>query len=636
MLFTRPGRARRAAAVAGLVALGLLAGCTAGTTPPAARPGADASVTASPRASLSPSASPSPSPDAPGTPEAAPGSAVQVPRTEATIVATPDARAALETSRALFAAAPTVVLAALDDPRGQLTAASAAVALGAPMLLTGGGVDAATVADEARRLGTKRVVTVGRAPHLPGVVVLPVVAGAGARALAAATGVPFRPAVAVKKGNAARSRAVAALAGDAPVALVDGRGEAPAEKAHATPPTAAPSSSSTTTPLSSATPSSSSTATPLASATRSSQGSAGVDAPPTPAPPSRPTAPAGVVALVGTGHTPVAALATARAAGVPVVAVPGGDPRATAATVRAVAAADPQRVLALGTGFGSPATLAARIATARTGVQIPGGGQLMFPTGPGVRTKRYVALYGTPGSAALGLLGEQSVPKTLTRAKKTAARYAPLTKATVVPMVEVIATIASAGPGSDGDYSRERSVAELRPIVRAAQKRGVAVVLDLQPGRSDFLTQAKRYSSLLALPHVGLALDPEWRLTKHQVHLEQIGSVKVGEVNAVADWLAEFTAHRHLPQKMLVLHQFSLRMISDRDALDTSHDELALLIHVDGQGTQPAKRGTWKALRAGAPEVRWGWKNFVDEDHPMLSPRKTYAIRPKPDLVTYQ
>ena len=38
------------------------------------------------------------------------------------------------------------------------------------------------------------------------------------------------------------------------------------------------------------------------------------------------------------------------------------------------------------------------------------------------------------------------------------------------------------------------------------------VVLDLQPGRTDFLTQAKRYEPLLALPHVGLALDPEWRL----------------------------------------------------------------------------------------------------------------------------
>ena len=40
------------------------------------------------------------------------------------------------------------------------------------------------------------------------------------------------------------------------------------------------------------------------------------------------------------------------------------------------------------------------------------------------------------------------------------------------------------------------------------------VVLDLQPGRSNFLDQAKLYEPLLRLPHVGLALDPEWRLRR--------------------------------------------------------------------------------------------------------------------------
>jgi hypothetical protein len=77
-------------------------------------------------------------------------------------------------------------------------------------------------------------------------------------------------------------------------------------------------------------------------------------------------------------------------------------------------------------------------------------------------------------------------------------------------------------------------------------------------------------------------------------------------------------------------------MIQGRERLDTSRDELAVLIHADGQGTQPAKAGTWQALRAGAPPVHWGWKNFYDEDVPMLDPVQTYAVQPVPDLVTYQ
>ncbi len=87
-----------------------------------------------------------------------------------------------------------------------------------------------------------------------------------------------------------------------------------------------------------------------------------------------------------------------------------------------------------------------------------------------------------------------------------------------------------------------------------------------------------------------------------------------------------------------MLHQFRLSMITDRDRLDTSRDELALLIHVDGQGSQPDKQGTWNALHQGAPSpVYWGWKNFIDEDTPMLTPEQTVQqAQPLPELVTYQ
>jgi len=121
------------------------------------------------------------------------------------------------------------------------------------------------------------------------------------------------------------------------------------------------------------------------------------------------------------------------------------------------------------------------------------------------------------------------------------------------------------------------------------------------------------------------------------VHLRQIGSVGVDEVNSVVAWLADLTRTEHLPQKMLVLHQFAQRMIVDRERLDTTRDELAVVVHVDGQGSQPAKAGTWTALQRGAPAgVHWGWKNFYDEDSPMLDPAQTYRVRPLPDLVSYQ
>jgi hypothetical protein len=312
--------------------------------------------------------------------------------------------------------------------------------------------------------------------------------------------------------------------------------------------------------------------------------------------------------------------------------LPSGDPRTDPKTIAALAERQPTHVLALGDAFGDVGQLSNRVAVASTGVQLPGGGQVLFPG------RRLVALYGHPGSAALGVLGEQPVDEAVRRAKDVAAGYDPVSDVPVVPAFEIIATVASSAPGGDGDYSSESSVDELRPWVDAAAEAGLYVVLDLQPGTADFLTQAKRYTELLERPNVGLALDPEWRLRPGQRHLEQIGSVAVDEVNATATWLAELTRSHRLPQKLLVLHQFRLSMIADRGRLETGQDELAVVIHADGNGTPGEKLATWNALRGAEPPagVWWAWKNFYDEDSPTFTPAQTMSLEPPPVLISYQ
>jgi hypothetical protein len=250
-----------------------------------------------------------------------------------------------------------------------------------------------------------------------------------------------------------------------------------------------------------------------------------------------------------------------------------------------------------------------------------------------------VALYGSPGSPALGVLGEQDLPATVQRTRDHAAAFEPLVDVPVLPAFEIIVTVASSSAGPDGNYSAEIDPEAVRPWAEAARDAGVYVVLDLQPGRTDFLTQAKQYQSLLELPNVGLALDPEWRLEPGQVHLTQIGSVGVDEVNSVITWLADLTRERRLPQKLFVVHQFRLDSLPDRERMDTSRRELAVLVHADGQGGQGDKQATWQALHQGLPPgpLFWGWKNFYDEDSPMLTPQQTIEqVRPRPDLVTYQ
>jgi hypothetical protein len=352
-------------------------------------------------------------------------------------------------------------------------------------------------------------------------------------------------------------------------------------------------------------------------------------------PPTAAAAPVRRVTVLVPAATPPAlasaVAATARVAGAQVISLTGDDPRTDPAAIRALAASKPVTVVGVGGGFGSASLLAARVAVAETGEQLPGGGQVLFPG------REIVALYGSPFYPALGALGQQGLQASIARAKLLAAQYSALTTVPVVPAFEIIATVASASPGPGDTYSQVFSVAALKPWVAAATKAGLYVTLDLQPGRSSFLAEAKVYQSLLELPNVGLALDPEWQLQPGQLPLQQIGSVGIAEVNSVASWLASLTATYHLPQKLLELHEFRLSMIQDIQQLDTGYDDLAIVINMDGQGSPSAKLQTWRTVVAGAPKgVFFGWKDFYAEDRPMLGPAQTIDQEPTPVVISYQ
>lgn len=339
------------------------------------------------------------------------------------------------------------------------------------------------------------------------------------------------------------------------------------------------------------------------------------------------------VVVVATAEADPMLAATLGAAGLaPDPALPVPHPGATAESTARVRGHDGP-VVGLGEGFGTDAQFAARVAATRKQPELPGGGIVPFPT------HHMIALYGHPQTAALGMMGEQPPAEAVERLNKLVAEYREhMPDQTVIGSFEIITTVASAHAGDDGDYSYETPIDLLIPWIEAAEANDIYVVLDLQPGRTDFLTQAKAYEELLRRPWVGLALDPEWRLKPNQKHLREIGQVHVDEVNAVTTWLADLVTEHALPPKVLTLHQFQTRMIIERERLDTSRIEVQHLVHVDGQGGQGAKQGTWEVIRRDLPEHTYlGWKNFEDEDIPMLTPKQTVEqVKPTPHFISYQ
>lgn len=275
----------------------------------------------------------------------------------------------------------------------------------------------------------------------------------------------------------------------------------------------------------------------------------------------------------------------------------------------------------------TPSPTAAPPADPDTGPQLPLGGRAIFPR------YRVVAYYGTAGNAALGVLGESSPAGILPRLRKAAAGYATRDRKVQVAY-ELIVTVAQAGPGTDGDYSKMIDRAKIQAYVDAARKHKVLVVLDVQPGRTDFLTQVKQLRPYLEQPHVGLALDPEWRMGPDEVPGKVIGSVRAAEVNAVSEYVAGIVRAKNLPEKLFILHQFRSDMIPDIAAVK-KRPGLAMIQHLDGFGTRSEKDATFDRLNR-PKQFHIGYKLFYDEDVDMYGPRDILRMRPTPAYVSYQ
>ncbi|MEJ2867854.1 hypothetical protein WCD74_08770 [Actinomycetospora sp. OC33-EN08] len=259
--------------------------------------------------------------------------------------------------------------------------------------------------------------------------------------------------------------------------------------------------------------------------------------------------------------------------------------------------------------------------------QLPRGGTTFFPQ------HRVVAYYGTAGTDSLGILGEGSPQDAATKLEAAAAPFASPGK-TVLPAMELIVGIANSTPGPDGTYHSNIDEAEAREYLAAARAKQQVMIIDVQPGRADFMTAVRPWEALLREPDVGLALDPEWRMGPGQVPGEQIGTVTADEVNQVSSWLANIVATANLPQKLFVVHQFTSNMITNPERLQTP-PQLAVVQHIDGFGAPPNKIGKYQQLQR-PQQLHLGFKLFIDEDTPTLMPAEALALAPAPDLVTYQ
>ena len=259
--------------------------------------------------------------------------------------------------------------------------------------------------------------------------------------------------------------------------------------------------------------------------------------------------------------------------------------------------------------------------------ELPRGGTSVLPE------HRVVAYYGAPQSRELGALGIGRPDGAARRLARDARPYR-TGKRPELPALELIAVIANADPGEDGMYRARQEDKVIRRYLGAARRAKGLLLLDIQPGRSDFFTETTRLERWLREPDVGLALDPEWRVEPPDVPAQVIGHVDAREVNATSAWLAQLVARHRLPQKLFVVHQFTDDMVDDRRLKRRA--ELAMVLNADGFGTRPVKVSKYHAFTRAAKSFHQGFKLFYEEDVGLMTPAQVLRLRPSPDVVVYE
>ena len=260
--------------------------------------------------------------------------------------------------------------------------------------------------------------------------------------------------------------------------------------------------------------------------------------------------------------------------------------------------------------------------------QEPRGGRTLLPD------YRVVAYYGAPQDPGLGQLGigtpHSAAAKLLTQAAPFARPSRP-----VMPALELIATLVTAAPGDDGKYRYRQSGDLIDRYLTEARRAKALLILDIQPGRARFMDEVRAYQRYLRQPDVGLALDPEWSMRRHQIPGHVIGSTDASIVNQAGAYLSALVKRYDLPQKLLIVHQFTPGMIQHRRTL-AEHPGVALVINIDGFGNPPNKISKYDLFARRHPPWYNGFKLFYHEDVHTMAPGRVMRLRPRPDVVVYE
>jgi hypothetical protein len=265
-----------------------------------------------------------------------------------------------------------------------------------------------------------------------------------------------------------------------------------------------------------------------------------------------------------------------------------------------------------------------------------------WPVGPDplpgalLPNSRIVAFYGNPYSRRMGILGELPPDSMMAQLRQTAAEWAAADSSVEVkPALHLIATVAQGKPGRDGMHRLRMPDSLIEQVAGWAEANHWLLFLDVQVGQSTVQRELPRLMPYLARPYVHLALDPEFSMKDGSAPGTRIGTLDAEDVNYAVRMLQGLVDSLELPPKVLVVHRFTQRMLTNYDRIVVD-PRVQVVMDMDGFGDRPLKRSVYRDFIVKQPVQYTGFKLFYKNDRPMMTPGEVLSLSPVPVYIQYQ
>jgi hypothetical protein len=256
--------------------------------------------------------------------------------------------------------------------------------------------------------------------------------------------------------------------------------------------------------------------------------------------------------------------------------------------------------------------------------------------------KRVVAYYGNLYSTRMGALGEFPKKEMLSKLQAEVKRWSDADSVIdAIPALHYIAVTAQGAPGKGNTYRLRMPHHQIDTIVNWAKEINALVFIDIQVGHSTLQQEMPEFEKYLAMPNVHFGIDPEFSMKGGERPGAVIGTFDAADINYATEYLASVVKKYNLPPKILVVHRFTQRMVTNYKNIKL-RPEVQIVMDMDGWGPAAKKRSTYYSFIAPQPVQFTGFKLFYHNDtkrsnaERIMTPQELLQLRPQPIYIQYQ